>query len=111
MRIARIATITAVIAALGGTTAQAATPSERGYDETLGVIGQVDTPSAPKRAEAPSQDQTAPAAATTPAQPVQEESGNLPFTGLDIGIVALMGIALLGTGFMLRRGTNRGDTA
>jgi hypothetical protein len=111
MRIARIATLVAVIAATGGTTAQAQSPSERGYDETLGVIGQVDTPS-PQAAEAPSEDvTTTPEAAPTPAQPVAEEEGNLPFTGLDLGIVALMGAALLGTGFALRRSTHRSDAA
>lgn len=115
MRIARFATLMAVIAAVGGpTAAQAQTPSERGYDETLGVIGQVDTPSTPEQESAPSQDEAAtppaPEAQTTPAQPVQEEEGNLPFTGLDIGIVALMGLALLGTGFALRRSTRGNHT-
>lgn len=30
-------------------------------------------------------------------------TGNLPFTGLDVGIVVLMSLALLGTGLLLRR--------
>jgi len=29
--------------------------------------------------------------------------GSLPFTGLDVGIIALAGLALLGTGMVLRR--------
>lgn len=118
MRFARIATVTAVVAMLGGSTASAQTPSERGYDETLGVIGQVDTPAEPPAApteSAPSQSApsqaAAPEAAPAAAQPVQAESGSLPFTGLDIGIVALMGVALLGTGYALRRTTNRGTSA
>jgi hypothetical protein len=34
--------------------------------------------------------------------------GDLPFTGLDVGIVALAGIALVGAGFGLRRVQGRG---
>jgi hypothetical protein len=33
-------------------------------------------------------------------------SGTLPFTGLDIGLIALAGVALVGTGLVIRR-TNR----
>lgn len=31
-------------------------------------------------------------------------AGSLPFTGLDVGLIALMGVALLATGAVLRRG-------
>lgn len=34
-------------------------------------------------------------------------TGSLPFTGFEAGLVALLGAALLGTGFMLRRSTRR----
>ena len=99
--------MTLAMALTGGTALAQDTPSSRGYDETLGVIGQVDTPETPREESAPSQDEVQ-EATPTPAQPVEEE-GNLPFTGLDIGIVALMGLALLGTGFALRRST-RGNS-
>ena len=110
MRITRIVSTATVVLAFAATPALAQEPTDRGYDETLGVIGQVDTPSTPPQSEsAPSQGSTAPAAAEeatpTPAQPVQEASGNLPFTGLDIGIVALMGLVLLGVGVALRHTT------
>jgi hypothetical protein len=107
MRIARIVSTASLVLAFAATPALAQEPTDRGYDETLGVIGQVDTPTTPKSESAPSQGETAPAAEATPtpAQPVQEESGNLPFTGLDIGIVALMGLVLLGVGVALRRST------
>lgn len=110
MRIARIATTVATIAVLSvPAAAQAQTSSQRGYDETLGVIGQVDTPTTPPAHQtAPSQSDTAPAADVTPAQPVANEAGNLPFTGLDVGIVVLMGAVLLGTGLVLRRTARRG---
>jgi hypothetical protein len=34
-------------------------------------------------------------------------SGDLPFTGFEAGLVALAGLALLGTGFAMRRGTRQ----
>jgi hypothetical protein len=45
------------------------------------------------------------AAATAAA----DTSGQLPFTGLELGVFAVMGAALLGTGLVLRR-TLRSDT-
>jgi hypothetical protein len=38
-----------------------------------------------------------------------ESSGTLPFTGLDVGILAIVAAALVGTGFVLRRLTASGD--
>ena len=35
------------------------------------------------------------------------ESGSLPFTGLQVGLVALVGIGLVSLGFAMRRGTRR----
>jgi hypothetical protein len=35
-----------------------------------------------------------------------ESSGTLPFTGLDVGILAIVAAALVGTGFVLRRLTS-----
>ena len=32
-----------------------------------------------------------------------DDAGNLPFTGLDLGIAAAMGLTLLGTGLVIRR--------
>ena len=32
-----------------------------------------------------------------------ESSSSLPFTGLDLGLVAIVGIALVGTGLIIRR--------
>jgi hypothetical protein len=51
---------------------------------------------------------TAPAAATAPAtaEATNRLVGNLPFTGLDIGLVAAVGLALAALGFGLRRLTH-----
>ncbi|HEX7290074.1 MAG TPA: hypothetical protein VF250_03005 [Conexibacter sp.] len=55
-----------------------------------GIVGTVDSGNGPT--------------ASTPQQ-VQNTSGNgsLPFTGLDIGLLALGGVALVGVGIVLRR--------
>ena len=106
MRIAGLtALLTTLLLAVGGTTAFAQSdPSARAYDESLGVIGEIQSeePTPPgEREEQPS---------STPPQE-REEGGDLPFTGLDLGIVALMGTVLLGTGLVLRRTTRRSPTA
>jgi uncharacterized protein HemX len=105
MRIRLTAVITALLLAAGGTTAFAqSSPSARGYDESLGVIGEIQS----EEPTPPQQQQEQP---TPPAAPQQQEEGDLPFTGLDLGIVALMGAVLLGTGLVLRRTTRRAPTA
>jgi hypothetical protein len=112
MRKAVGATLIAALLGLSSGTAFAQdSPSGRGYDETggvAGVVGEIDTTTPSRADEAPSQPTQA---QVTPAQPVQAEEGELPFTGLDIAIVAAMGIALLGTGLVLRRTINRGPTS
>lgn len=40
---------------------------------------------------------------TTPTPTPTVSSGELPFTGLEAGLVALAGLALLGSGFAMRR--------
>ena len=42
------------------------------------------------------------------ATTAEESGGTLPFTGLDVGILALVAVALAGTGFALRRFTGAG---
>jgi hypothetical protein len=110
MRIVGLALLSSLLLALTGGTAAAQDPTVRGYDESLGVIGEIDTadPQASEpRGSAPS---AAPAQAPAPgAAPVAEQGSALPFTGLDLGIIAALGALLLGTGFVLRR-TTRGRT-
>ncbi len=38
-------------------------------------------------------------------------TGGLPFTGFDVGVVALIGIVLLAVGFAIRRFSNQGTNA
>ena len=105
MRIAGLtALLTTLLLAVGGTTAFAQSdPSARAYDESLGVIGEIQS-----EEPTPPQEQNAPAPAPAPQQ---QQEGSLPFTGLDLGIVAAMGAILLGTGLVLRRTTRRSPTA
>lgn len=46
---------------------------------------------------------TASTAATGAATASTASTGSLPFTGLDIGVVAAVGISLVGVGFVIRR--------
>ena len=70
--------------------AYAQSSTQRGYDETT-VLGGIES----------SDDETA---APTPRKLTSNE---LPFTGLDVAVVAMMGAALLGTGFAIRRTARR----
>lgn len=109
MRTAGVALITSFALALSGGVAVAQDgPSERGYSERLGVIGEIESvePTPTPTTPAP-----APSPAPQPAAPVQATAneGDLPFTGLDLGIILGMGVVLLGTGLVLRRTAARGD--
>lgn len=58
--------------------------------------------------------ETAPVVEEAPvvaAAEVETSGSTLPFTGLDVGVIALAGIVLLGMGFLLRRYTHRAPTA
>lgn len=69
--------------------------------QVLGEVGEVQ--SRPAAGEsAPSAGEAPPAAA--PTAPVEQAAGDaLPFTGLDLGIVAALGAALLLVGVLMRR--------
>jgi hypothetical protein len=99
MRKAGVAMLTTMLVAMAASPAVAQQSSVRGYDETLGVIGQIEnndgTPSSPS--------DPAPVAAA----PQVADSGSLPFTGLDLGVVLAAGLLLLGSGFVLRRTTRQ----
>jgi hypothetical protein len=85
----------AMLAALAAPVASAQSPTSREYDNTglLGTIG--DTGGGGNSGD---------------VQAASAESGSLPFTGLDLAVVALLGVALVGTGFMIRRGSGPAST-
>lgn len=82
---------------LGAPVALAQSPSKAGYGETpnvpeqRGVANYIDSSNAANKT-------------------VNADAGRLPFTGMDVGITALLAGALLGAGFGLRRVTTSRST-
>jgi hypothetical protein len=77
--------------------AGAASSSQAGYEESapLGQVGGEEGGGG----ESGDVSQT-----TASAEPTAESgNGTLPFTGMELSLVALLGIALIGTGFLLKR--------
>ena len=102
-----------LLACISGSLAIAAPPAMaqsstvRGYDESGGVIGELTPNTGGSSAnDEPSLQPTS--SLGSPQEPADESvsTGALPFTGIDVGILVLMGLALLGTGLMLRRRTS-----
>jgi hypothetical protein len=111
-----------IIAAIGALVvptsafAQTPTPGATGYGSTpvpippapqqqvLGEVGEVEE-SAPSQEAAPAAGETPPAPQAQASPPVEQSADTLPFTGLDIGIVAGLGFVLLATGVVMRRTT------
>jgi hypothetical protein len=93
--------IAGVCAMVFAAPAVAQTAAQDGYDGT-GVIGQIggDEQGGPEGGVGNGENVQNVAATTTAGQ---DEGGSLPFTGLDIAIVALMGGLLVATGLVLRR--------
>ncbi len=132
MSLLRIFAVAVMCTALIAPAASAQTPAKTGYDETGvlpqlppkkdlvpppqgGILGENEQGGTDDEIPPPGKTGTAPGSGDAPtprtdtpterrevgAPPVK--SGTLPFTGLDVGIVALLGLLLLGTGFALRR--------
>jgi hypothetical protein len=76
--------------------APAAPVEEEAEEEQAEVLGET-AESAPDELEAP--------VAATAAAPAAASAEELPFTGLDTGLIAIMGAGLLGGGIVLRRRT------
>ena len=89
--------------------AQGVENTYRGETDVLGEIGEVNEAQPSQSAPQP-ESSPAPAAAPAPA-PAQAAGGTLPFTGAEVLIVALGGLALLGGGFALRRLSSGGHQA
>ena len=119
LRLSLVAGVVALVVAVPAT-ASAQSPAASGYDETnvvntlpdqtgpqsevldaTGGGGGTDTtPTKTTKTENREAGANTPAAA---AAPQEASTGSLPFTGADVGLVALMGAVLLGTGVVLRR--------
>lgn len=104
--------VTAVTIGSTGGLALAQSSTQQGYDET-GVLGQVDNnntggPGVLGDKTVHATPTTAqPAAVATPTPAATTNGSSLPFTGMDVGIVLLLGLVLVGTGFVVRRAGRR----
>ena len=105
--------LTAILSIVVAAPASAQTSAAQGYDEG-GVIGNIDeSPEViPGDDDTPSgtvdeRDDVAPTPRESGAAP--SAGSELPFTGFEAGMVAIAGIVLLGTGFLLRRSQHQPD--
>jgi hypothetical protein len=94
---------TTVVTPTEGTVTPLAAEETEGTTESPTVAGATATKPA---ATAPASS-TAPVAVASPSAPEPVSSGSLPFTGLDIGLMAAGGVLLLGFGLAMRRLTQR----
>jgi hypothetical protein len=75
-------------------------PTEDAYGGVLGEeVSNQDDSGAPAEESSPPPE--------TPAVATQDTTGSLPFTGLELGLVALAGIGLVALGVAMRRTTRR----
>lgn len=123
VRSSLLAIVAAIAFSMFGGSALANGPTQQGYDET-GVVGQISGPGggspgtsvlgahATGGGSSPS-GTAGQSAAVTPARPLSAASGGptLPFTGLDLGIVVMLGGALVGVGMVMRRASRQPDQA
>lgn len=107
-KILAMSVICVLAVAFAAPAASAQEPTREGYSETgqdgesLGAIEGLQ-PSEGSGGTSPGTEGSDPG--TEGSNPGTEEAAteSLPFTGLDVGIVALLGAALLGTGIAVRR--------
>ena len=87
-KIYSVLAIAAMALSIGAPVAGAQQAAQQGYDET-GVLGSVD--------------ETGGNGPGTVQSVSDEGSDSLPFTGMDVGILLVLGAAAVGTGFAVRR--------
>lgn len=95
----RMAVIVGVVGlmSIAAPAAMAQSSSQRGYDGES-PLGQIDDIAGQQQAG-----QGSPVADEVVNQSAGNEAGALPFTGTDLGIVLVLGLALAGTGLVVRR--------
>jgi hypothetical protein len=99
-----IAGLAGVMLAVGApvASAESTAPVQDGYSAPSGVVQTQIENNTPKQNSAPAAETSTPKA--TVQQPAATSS-QLPFTGLDVGLVLAAGAALLAAGFGIRRVT------
>jgi hypothetical protein len=76
---------------------------KRGEQHVLGGSASASSDPAPAPAAAAAPAAATPASASPPAPAAATSPKTLPFTGIDAGPLALMGVLMLGSGLLLRR--------
>lgn len=103
----RLISLTAALALLGAAPAYAQDSARDAYGEGGAILQELEAaPAAPERAPAvrgASQDERTPAAERARAADRPAAARSLPFTGLDLSLIAAVGVALLGLGLVMRR--------
>ena len=95
----------------GTTTTIAGTPPPTSTNGVLGVASPSVVSQTPTSQVAGAQKtKTAPSTASAAPLSTTRSSGALPFTGLELGVFAAVGIALVAGGLLLRTSTRRRDT-
>ena len=95
----KVTTLLAVMAMLA--LPAAASAQGVGYGTPNGTV-QTTIENGPPENPTPTPDNSTNAVPAATTQ-VADEGDSLPFTGLEVGLVALAGLALVGTGFALRK--------
>jgi hypothetical protein len=88
--------------------AQPATPKLASQPKSAAIAQYGSQPFTPPVAK-PKPTQVIEVAGTSTSTP-QQATGELPFTGLGLGVTAVLGLMLLGLGAMLRRREGRGES-
>ena len=98
------ATACVALLVLGTSVAAAQSPVTSGYGESSGgVVEQIEQSSPTPSRTPPPRPPARPVTRESRAPERPEPSASLPFTGLEIGAMVLMGLVLVGTGVALHR--------
>ena len=85
---------------IAGPASAAVNPTQAAYSKPGGVVQQEVSTGGPKSTPSANVSTSAP---RTAVKAQTQSSGNLPFTGLQLGLIVGAGLVLLGTGFGLKR--------
>jgi len=112
----KIITLSVVLGLCVPGVAAAATPTQDTYGGQLGQVSGASNGGGPSNGAPSASNGTAPSTtahlaannsspSTSASSGTSSSTGTLPFTGLDVGVVAAIGLGLAGLGFATRRAT------
>jgi hypothetical protein len=100
-----LSVVCAVVAAIAAPMAFAQVTTLEAYKEGTGpdTASAIDVLPTADRSNDPGSDPSSDGDPSSNSEVATAEADSLPFTGLDVGIVLVLGLALVGTGFAVRR--------